>query len=96
MEKAHPLIEFGEHMMTCGGYIDFGEAWSREYGWRLYMRVHKKMFVMSPRMMRELGEKYRDAPDVPQEIKDRGLRMIERAAAAKWKDDRLSLLMMPA
>lgn len=84
----HPLLEFGEHMMANDGPVECGETWSLEHGWRAYMRAGTKAVMMPPRAMRVLGEKYRDRPDAPPEVRSLGETMIECANAAKMKNER--------
>lgn len=84
----HPLLEFGEHMMESNDPIECGETWAAHHGWRTYMRVGTKAAVMTPRAMRKLGEKYRDHPDAPPEVRSLGEIMIECSNAAKMKNDR--------
>lgn len=84
----HPLLEFGEHMLASDGPIECGETWDTQHGWRAYMRAGTKAVMMAPRAMRKLGEKYRDHPDAPDEVRSLGKTMIECANAAKEKNSR--------
>lgn len=84
----HPLLEFGEHMMSADGPIECGETWSLEHGWRAYIRAGTKAIMMQPRAMRKLGETYRDHVAAPPEVRELGQTLIECAKAAKRKNDR--------
>lgn len=84
----HPLIEFGEHMVSSNEPIEVGETWSLENGWRVYMRCGLKAVVMKPRAMRRLGEMYCTQPGAHEEVRTIGRNMIEAANAAKEKNDR--------
>ena len=86
--KQHPLLEFGEHMMTSGEPIETGETWTLENGWRAYMRCGQKVLTLKPREMRKLGEMYRDWPESPEDVRKLGRDMIEAANAAKDKNKR--------
>lgn len=88
MSAQHPLLQFGEHMVSSGEPIEVGETWTPEQGWRAYMRCGLKAITMKPREMRRLGEMYVSAPEAPEEVRQLGRDMIESANAAKQKNER--------
>lgn len=63
------LIAFGQALLEGDDYIEGGETWSAETGWRVYLRTGPKVLMMSAKSARKMAEVYikaggRKMPDI--------------------------------
>ena len=76
--------EFIAHVRNAGdGFIECGECWEPNSGWRVYMRSGNKALIVAPKIMRRIGKEMvaRGSHDIGK----LGRTMVEISAAAKEK-----------